>query len=165
MMGKLMEGKYISFCNNGSCQSPLNMSLVCISFSQLGIQLVSQSIHFHDSCHSFQSFKECIVCLFIMSWCPSGLVNATKSSVIPPDVQREVEKFTSAVKTTFVSVLFESVLSLHHLQHSRTLFQVSCRRCAIHHGPPSTRLFMSTSSHHLGISIRNKVQYLEVYMP
>ena len=37
------------------------MALVCISFSHLGIQLVSDSIHFHESCHSFDSLKYCIV--------------------------------------------------------------------------------------------------------
>ena len=43
------------------------MVLVCISFSQLGIQLVFESIHFHDSCHFFETFKECIVhCLIVL---------------------------------------------------------------------------------------------------
>ena len=60
MMGKLREGKYISFFNNGSCQSPLSMALFYISFSQLSIQLVFESIHFHESCHSFESLKYCI---------------------------------------------------------------------------------------------------------
>ena len=69
-------------------------------------------------------------------------------------------KFTSAVKTTFVSILFESVLWLYYLQHSRTLVQVSYRRCGIHHGPPSMRLFLSTSAHHPGISIKNKFSTL-----
>ena len=31
-------------------------------------QLVYESIHFHESCHSFESFKECIVHCHIMSW-------------------------------------------------------------------------------------------------
>ena len=73
------------------------------------------------------------------AWCPNGSW-----------------KFTSIVKTTFVSVPFESVLWLHHTQNSRTLFQVSCHRCAINHHHPSTRLFLSTSDHHPGISLRNK---------
>ena len=41
--------------------------------------------------------------------------------------------------------------------NSRTLFQVSFRWCRIHHGPPSMRLFLSNSTHHLGISLRKKV--------
>ena len=68
--------------------------------------------------------------------------------------------FTPAVKTTFVSVPFESVLWLHYLQHSITLFWVSCRRCGIHHGPPSMRLFLSKSAHHPWISLRNKFSTL-----
>ena len=59
------------------------MALVCISFSQLGIQLVSESIHFHESCHSFESCP--------LSHCVSPRqVNAAKSLVMPPDVQSEV---------------------------------------------------------------------------
>ena len=72
-------------------------------------------------------------------------------------------KFTSAIKTTFVSVPFELVLWLNHLQHSKTLFWVLCRRCGIHHGPPSTRLFLSTPAHHLWISLRNKLVPLGLY--
>ena len=64
--------------------------------------------------------------------------------------------FTFAVKTIFVLVPFESVLWLHYLQHSRTLFWVSCHRCGIHHGAPSMRLFLLTSAHHPGNSLRNK---------
>ena len=69
-------------------------------------------------------------------------------------------KFTYVIKIAFVSVPFESVLWLHYLQHSKMLFWVSCHRCGIHHGPPSTRLFLSTSDHHLGISLRNKFSTL-----
>ena len=61
MMGKLREENQFILQINGSFSSPLNMALVCISFIQLGIQLVSESIHFHESCHSFESLKECIV--------------------------------------------------------------------------------------------------------
>ena len=61
MMGKLREGNQFILQINGSLSSPLNMTLFCISFNQLGIHLVSEFIHFHDSCHSFEYFKECIV--------------------------------------------------------------------------------------------------------
>ena len=64
--------------------------------------------------------------------------------------------FTPATKQIFELVTFESVLWLHHTQNSKTLFLVSCRQCGIHHGPPSTILFMSTSAHHPGINLRNK---------
>ena len=65
--------------------------------------------------------------------------------------------FLYSQNSLFVST-FESVLWLHHTQNYRTLFWVSCHQCGIHHGPPSTRLLLSTSSHHLGISLRNKKQ-------
>ena len=73
-----------------------------------------------------------------------------------------VESLQLQSKQFFVSVTFESVLWLHHTQNSRTLFQVSCRRCGIHHGPPSTRLFLSTSAHHPGISFRKKISTLRL---
>ena len=62
-----------------------------------------------------------------------------------------------------MSIAFESVLWLHHTQNSRTLFQVLCHCYGIHHGPPSARLFLSTSTHHLGISLRNIVVPSNVY--
>ena len=66
------------------------------------------------------------------------------------------KKFTSVVKTTFVSVPFESVRWLRYPQHSKFFVRVLYHRCGIHHAPASTRLFMSTSTHHPGISLRNK---------
>ena len=68
--------------------------------------------------------------------------------------------FTSAIKQLFLSVTFESILWLHHTQNSITLFRVSCRWCGIHHGPPSMRLFLSTSAHHPRSSLRNKFSTL-----
>ena len=124
------------------------MALVCISFSQLGIQLVYEWIHFHESCHSFNSCP--------LSHCVSpSQFNVAKSSVLPPDV-KSCWDFTPAIKQIFLSVTFESILWLHHTQNSITLFQVLCLRCGIHHGPPSMRLFLLTSAHHPGISLRNK---------
>ena len=51
---------------------------------------------------------------------------------------------------------FESILWLPYSHLSRTMFQFSCRRCGTHHGPPSMRLFSSTSTHHPRNSLRNK---------
>ena len=130
------------------------MALVCISFSQLVIQLASKSIHFHESCHSFECFKR--------RHCPmldcvsSSLSRCCQVFCLATQCSKGSWKFTYAIEIAFVSVTFELVLWLHYLQYSRTLFWVSCRRCGIHHGPPSTRLFLSTSYHHLGISLRNK---------
>ena len=86
MMGELREGKH--FCkSNGSRLSPLNMALVYISFSQLGIQLTNKSIHFHESCHSFESFKRmhCSLSHCVSVWSS----HAAKSFVMPPNVQRK----------------------------------------------------------------------------
>ena len=40
------------------------------------------------------------------------------------------------------------------------LFQVSCRWWGKHHGPPSMSLFLSTSTPHPGIRLRNQENYL-----
>ena len=56
--------------------------------------------------------------------------------------------------------IFELVIWLLHSHHSRTMFWVSCRWCGTHHVPPSTRLLPSTSTHHLGNSLRNKFSTL-----
>ena len=133
------------------------MELVFISFNQLGIQLVSNSIHFHESCHSFESFKECIVQCRIMSWYLSHQVNASKSSVVSPDVQRKVKlRVTLCIQNYFhINYLWVNTMVTSY-SNSITLFRVSCRWCGIHHGPPSMRLFLSTPAHHPGNSLRNK---------
>ena len=89
MMGKLREENYISFVimsilvtfEHGTCY---------ISFNQLGIKLVSKLIHIHESCHSFESFKRmyCPLSYCVFVW----FSHATKSFVVFPDVQREVEE-------------------------------------------------------------------------
>ena len=122
--------------------------------SQLGIQLISVTIHFHDSCHSFESFKRMHCPLSHCVSIPSS--HAAKSCVVPPDVQREVEELYLYSQNSLCVSTFESVLWLLHSHNSRTMFQVLCRRCGTHHGPPSMRLFSSTSAHHPGNSLRNK---------
>ena len=72
--------------------------------SQLGIQLISVTIHFHESCQSFESFKRMhcplSLCVYVL------FSHAAKSFVMPPDVQREVEEvFSFAVKIVSVSIL------------------------------------------------------------
>ena len=112
------------------------------------------TIHFHESCHSFESFKRMHCPL---SHCVSILSsNATKSCVLSPDVQREVEEFYLYSQNNLCVGTFESILWLLHSHHSRTVLWLSCHRWGTHHGPPSTRLFPSTSAHHPGTSIRNK---------
>ena len=126
--------------------------------SQLGIYPFSMTMHFHESCHSFESFKRMhcwpLHCVFVWS------SHAAKSFVVSPDVQRKVEEVYLCSQNSLYVSTFESVLWLLHSHHSRTMFQVSCHRCGTHHGPPSTRLFLSTSAHHLGNSLRNKFSTL-----
>ena len=111
-------------------------------------------IHFHESCNSFDSFKRMHFPLSHLECIP--FIHATKSFVVPPDVQREIEEVYLCNQNSLYVSTFESVLWLLHSHHSRTMFQVSFRRCGTHHGPPSTRLFPSTSAHHPGNSLRNK---------
>ena len=56
---------------------------------------------------------------------------------------------TSAILSTFVSVCAQ----LFH--QTNLLLPVSCRRCGIYRGPPSTDLFLSTSDHYLGVKYRD----------
>ena len=73
-----------------------------------------------------------------------------------PMFKVKLKRFTSAVKTASMSVLLSQ--SYGYLIHiiPELLFHISCRRCRIHHGSPSTRLFLSTSAHHPRNSLRNK---------
>ena len=45
---------------------------------------------------------------------------------------------------------------------NQSLWPVSCRRCGIHHGPPSMDLFLSTSNHYPGIKYRNHLSTQEL---
>ena len=83
------------------------MALVCISFSQLGIQLVSESIHFHESCHSFESLKDCIVCCCIVFYLIKSMLPSLRSSALCSKGKLFWE-FTPVVKTTFLSQLLLS---------------------------------------------------------
>ena len=132
------------------------MALICISFSQVGIQLISKSIHFHESCHSFESLKYFIVRFRIVFRLVRSKLPSLRSCCLMFKRETILRVYSCSQNNSFESVTFESVLWLHHTQHSRTLFQVSFRQCGIHHGPPSTRLFLSTSAHYPGISLRNK---------
>ena len=103
MMKKLREGNQFILQINGILSSSLNMALVCVSFSQLGIQLVSTSIHFHESCHSFESFKR-MHCP--MSYCvPPRRFNAAEFFIVSPDVQREVESLPLQSKQSLCQYL------------------------------------------------------------
>ena len=83
------------------------MALVCISFSQLGIQLVFESIHFHESCHCFESLKDYIV-YFRIVLCLVNSMLPILQSYCPMFKENSCWYFTPAVKTTFLSQLLFS---------------------------------------------------------
>ena len=99
------------------------MALVFISFHS-----IRYSVDLHDDPLSwvisllwvFQRMH-CLLfhCVFVWS------SHAAKSFVVPPDVQREVEKVYLCSQNSLCVSTFESVLWLPHSQyHSRTLFWV-----------------------------------------
>ena len=98
----------------------------------------------------------------------SRQVNSTKSLVMPQIIQRmSCLKSNSLVTLPSykISHVWFSIMIISSLQN-QVLFHVSCRWWGKHHGPPSTSLFLSTSTHHLGIfGLRNQFKYLEAYMP
>ena len=67
---------------------------------QLGIQPISATIHFHESCHSFECFKRMHCPL---SHCVSILSShAAKSFVMPSNVQRISEEFLPLHSTQYL---------------------------------------------------------------
>ena len=103
------------------CRYLWTWHLSAYHFSQLGIWLIYMVIHFHYSCHSFESFKgmHCPPshCVFVWS------SHAAKSFVVPPDVQREVKKVYLCSQNSLCVSTFESVLWLLHSHYSRTMFE------------------------------------------
>ena len=85
------------------CQYLWTWHLSAHHVSQLGIQLISTTIHFHESCKSFESFKRMHCPL---SHCVSVLSShATKSFFHAARCSKGIwRSFTSAVYTVFVSV-------------------------------------------------------------
>ena len=148
------EGNH--FVNNESCLSvPLNMALVCTIMSVNWV--FSWSLWWS----TFMSYatplslsKECIVHCRIV--CLSHLFMLPSILLCRPMFKGKLKMLFLYSQNSLCVRTFESFLWLLHLHHSRTMFQVSCRRCGTHHGPLSTRLFPLTSAHHLGNSLRNK---------
>ena len=131
--------------------------------SQLGIQLISMTIHFHESCHSFECFRRMhstvALCVCPVQSCYQVFLSCC------PMFKGDLKKFYLYSLHNFCVSIFESIIWLLHSHHSITMFWVSCCRCGAHHGPPSMRLFPSTSAHHPGNSLRNNIWYLEICMP
>ena len=105
--------------------------------------------------------KECIVHCCIV--CLSHLVMLPSLLSCHLMFKGKLKKFFLCSQNGLCVSTFESILWLLHSHHSRTMFWVSCRRCGIHHGPPLTRLFLSTSAHLPGISLRNKLVPWDLY--
>ena len=97
--------------------------------------------------------KECIV--HHRTMCLSGLVMLPSHFV--PMFKGDLKNFYLYSLHSLCVSIFESVLWLLHSHHSRTMFWVSCCRCGTHHGPPSMILPPSTSTHHLGNTLRNNI--------
>ena len=76
-----------------------------------------------------------------------NLVIYTLSAVSLPSIMLVIPKSVSYI--TFLSGLLQ-----------KTFDRVSCWWWGIHHGPPSTSLFLLNSTPYLGIRIRNQVKYL-----
>ena len=71
--------------------------------NQLGIHLISVMIHFHESCHSFESFKRMHCPLSHCVSVPSS--HAAKYFCRPTRCSKGIWRiFTSAIYTVFVSV-------------------------------------------------------------
>ena len=132
--------------------------------SQLGIQLISTMIHFHESCHSFESFKRmhCPLshCVFV------PISHAAKSFCCATRCSKGIwRSFTSAVHTVFVPVFLSQSYGyyIHIIPELCSEFRV------IDVGLIMALLrwyfFPSTSAHLLVNSLRNNIWYLEICMP
>ena len=99
-----------------------------------------------------------------MSSYPSCQVNAAKSSVMFPYVQRKVVLRFYICSQNYLCVSYLWVIPMvTSYSNSRNLFWVLCHWCGIHHGPPSMRLFMLTLSHRPGISLTKKIVHSDLY--
>ena len=98
--------------------------------------------------------KECIVHHHTV--CLSSLVMLPSLLSCRPMFKGKLKKFYFCSQNSLCFNTFGSVLWLPYSHHSRTVFWVSCHECGTHHGPPSTRLFPSTSTHLPRNSLRKK---------
>ena len=152
------EGNH--FANNGSCLSlPLNMALVYTSCQPIGY-----SSDLHDDPLSWamsilwvfqkNSLSTVALCVCPVQSCCQVFLSCR------PMFKGDLKKFYLCSLHSLCVSIFESVIWLLHSHHSRTMFRVSCHRCGTHHGPPSMRLFPSTSAHHPRNSLRNEFSTL-----
>ena len=128
--------------------------LFAYHFSQLVFSWFPWRSNFMSHVTPLSLSKECIVHYHIM--CLSRPFMLPSILSCHPIFKGKLKKFYICGENSLCVSIFESVLWLLHSHHSRTMFRVSCHRCGTHHGPPSTRLFSSTSAHYPGNSLRNK---------
>ena len=126
--------------------------VICLSLSRINVMC-----HFTSSTPSKNVIELSVIILFwsiLMSQCCQVSCHAF-------NVQEELVTLCQPLQycQPFASVCAQ----LFH--QTNLLWPVSCRRCGIHHGPPSTDLFLSTSDHYPGIKSRDHPQYLRACRP
>ena len=88
--------------------------------SQLGIQLIFVKIHFHESCHSFESFKRMHCPLSHCVFVPFN--HATKSFCHASRCSKGIwRSFTSAINTVLCQYFWVSPMATIEASHSRYL--------------------------------------------
>ena len=145
------------------------MAPIYIAFKQLSIQLVSKSIHFHESCHSFESFQ-------IMHRIPSHYLLVSSLliqffQIFNYFIQCSKESYVkitlfSSTYLSFMSVTFELV---RRLLHTQNYFQQLCFDFhVVDWGFIIALLWWDYSCRHQNIFqelVLETGQYLEICMP
>ena len=156
IVGEKIEGKWVKSLKKQSWKLllfPLNMAHVCVlSYSWvlfLNLSHTNLMSLYTPSHHLKSSPVITTLCLVISGW-----FNATKSLVIPSNVQGTLQYFLH----------HPTVLSTYHPCFNPYSFDLlitssscidSCWWWGIHQGPPSMSIFMSNSTHNLGIRLKN----------
>ena len=145
----------------------LNMAHVCIFISNSWVfSLSSIQSNFMSHLTPLSQFEECIVTSLHYVWSMPHWVNASKSFVVSFNVQWKppLQYPSTTSLPSFNLIISNSILWLFSSLQHHLLFHISRRWWENHHGPPSMSLFLSTSTLHPGIRLRNKFKYLEAYM-
>ena len=147
-----------SYVSKAACKSLLNMAPVCVmSFSWvifLSLSRTNFMCHFTSSTPSKNIIELSVVNLswsILMSRCCQVSCRAF-------NVQEKVVILCQPLQ--YCQPLASVCAQLFH--QTNLLWPVSCRRCGIHHGPPSMDLFLSTSNHYPGIKSRDHLSTQEL---
>jgi hypothetical protein len=132
--------------------SPLNMAHVYVSSYSWLIRLSLS--HTNSMCHHTFSSSRRVLLLLSHYILGTRRVNAAKSVVVSHHVQGKFHFKPSICSISSFHFLCQSIVIrftiLHHFPMS-----ILCRWWGIHQGPPLTSLFLSTSTHHSRIRLRN----------